>query len=548
MGFGAKVAAIEIVGDEVRLAVVKTGGRLPKVLELHACRAEYGPGADDSSGYSGYEPGEQAPVPTEGGEDAEAQKQFDALVRAVETVVKRVRTRPAAWVLCAPSQNSIARALTIPFRGKRRVSAAVQFELEPYLAFPIEELIIDYVAIKEAGKETEVLTVGMRRAYLVEQLAILEAAGVDVQGIGLDGIGLTALWQGGRRSWKGLHAALHVREQNAVFAIVQGKNLAYFRHISISAAEVRENPAVLVRQIQNSIRAFAAGRREEITLNGLSFTGVELYEDERALLQEQLNVPVFQESLFGRLRGGRRALKAALREAAKMSRESEFSDQPPSCESASAVAGNYWTAAIGVAMGARGGNYALNFRKGDLAWPHALRGVVNHVLFSSCLILLALMGVAWYYHEETNKNLSDIQVLQEQYDGLVAEIEAMQAQGIDVPLDLFSDPPLLDVLAELAAKMPDQKVRITKLKISPAGLQSNEWIAIAGETESKAVFDGVFEDLKQSTLFRIEDEPDYVMQGGKSTFTILLKRPVTEEQDADAVPEEKRHGQAEGNQ
>ncbi len=538
MSVRAKVAAIEISEDEVRLVVVKTGGRLPKVLELHACPVIYPQGdtVQETDTIEAKDTGEDPAVA-----EAESHERFDALVQAVASVVKQMRTRPAAYVLCAPSQYSIVRSLTIPFRGKRRVAAAVQFELEPYLAFPIEELIVDFITVQEVEGETEILTVGMRRAYLLEQLAVLEAAGVEPEGIGLDGIGLTVLWQAGLRRVKGLNAVVHVREGSAVFAIINGKNLAYFRHLSVSAAEVRENPVVLAQQIQNSVRAFSAGWRGEADVTTLTVTGMELFEEERALLEEELRMPVQHENLFERLPRAHRAHKGAVRECAKLyNAEADVSESEtgtvPSEASPQAQMGlslfvpdsaektNYWTAAVGVAMDATGGHYSFNFRKGDLAWPHLTRGVIGHVLFSSCLALLALVGVAWHYHEECKKNLDQAVVLQTHIEAITQEIDEMRDAGIDVPLELFSDPPLLDILAELGDKMPDNKVRITELKLARAGLQ-DEWITIAGEVKNEAVFAEVFAGLKQSPMFRIEDDPDYRMESGKSTFMIRLKRP-----------------------
>lgn len=514
MSIQAKVAAIEIGEDEVRLAVVKTGGRRPKVIELHACPALY-----PSSG-----PAEMGSA-AEGDGEARQQDRFDALVRATKRVVKQMRTRPSAFVLCAPSQHSLARLLTIPFRGERRVGAAVQFELEPYLAFPIEELVVDHLPVQRVEGETEVLTVGVRRAYLAEQLAVLEAAGVAAQGIGLDGVGLTALWQVLQRRAKGLNAVLHVRGDSTVFAVAYGKKLAYFRHLSVSATDVRENPISLVREIQNSVRAFLAGWRGEEEIAGLTVTGMELFDEERALLEDELRMPVRRQDLFERLSGARRAHKAALREYERLGQAQGLGGGPLEARMAAAGRSNYWTGAIGVAMGAAGGGIAFNFRKGDLAWPGAPRAVIGHVLFSSCLTLLALVGVAWHFHQGSGKYLDDADALQVRIEEVSSRVEEMRASGIGVSPELFSDPSLLDVLAELSDKMPDSKVRITDFEVARRGLPSGKWITVRGESKNKAVFDQVFADLKASPLFVIDEDSDYRMEGGQSTFTITAKRP-----------------------
>jgi len=526
MNIQAKIAAIEITEDEVRLAVVKTGGRRPKILELRACPiALPDPDAvpDTAAGFLETDQAEQAGSADEANED---QRRFDATVRTVETLVEDMRSHPTAYVLCVPSQHSVARALTVPFRGKRRVASAVLFELEPYLAFPIEELAVDFVTVQEVDKETEVLTIGVRRDYLVERLAILNAAGIEPEGIGLDGIGLTALWQAGQRWLKGLNAVLHIREQGAAFAILNGRNLAYFRHLTVTAADARHNPTMLARQVQNSIRAFLAGWPGEASITCLTVTGFELFEEECALLEGELRMPVHQENLFDDLKGARRALRAAERQHATHS-GGEFTGTEPGFDGAAADKANYWTAAIGVAAAATGGHYAFDFRKGDLACPGLARGSVGHVLFSSCLALLALVGVAWHFHEESNKNLDEAAVLEARIEGVTQEIDEMRESGINVSPGLFVDPPLLDILAELGDKMPDSKVRITGLRIARADLPQ-EWVTVTGEVKNESVFAEVFADLKQSSMFRIDKDYDYSMVGGKSTFTITVKRPQPE--------------------
>ena len=80
---------------------------------------------------------------------------------------------------------------------------------------------------------------------------------------------------------------------------------------------------------------------------------------------------------------------------------------------------------------------------------------------------------------------------------------------------------------ELGDRMPDSKVRITSLNIARADLPQ-EWITITGEVKNESVFAEVFADLKQSSMFRIVKDRDYSMVGGKSTFTITVKRPQPE--------------------
>ena len=515
----ARVGAIEFAGDEVRLAVVKTGGRLPKVLELHCRPAVY----------------------------AAPEERTEALVAAVKSLVKDVKNRPAAFVLCVSSAHSVVRTLTIPFRGARKVAAAVRFELEPYLAFPIEDLAVGFSPVLEADGQTDVLAVGIRRAVLEEQLGILNAAGIDPEGVDVDAVGLTGLWRSARPNAKGLHAVLHVRDEGAVVAVVCNKTLAYFRHLSFGVASMLSNPGTVAREVLNSMRAFQAGWRGEGEIATLTVTGNAFSQDSsgeaRAAFEKQFDIPVTDENLLEAVKAAKLAQSATTAAVGAISDESS-SDIKTESDSVSGDSGlrspvsslqptNAWEGVIGVALGAAGGGFGMNFRTGELASKDSLKRVAPHVMVFSCIALLALAGVAWYYYYARARNLAGAEDLRARITELDEQVTALKGQGINLPAETFSDPPLLDILDEIAAKMPDKKLAITELKIERSASGENDatgsgraplpWITIRGEVKDDAVFGQVLEDLRQSTMFKIE-EPDLKLEGGKSTFTLVAHR------------------------
>ena len=591
MSLKAKVAAIEFSGDEVRLAVARTGRRLPKVLELHSCRAQ-------------YETPEERP---------------DALRVAVSTVVKRMKNRPSTYVLCVSSALCVVRTLTIPFRGARKVAQVAPSELEPYLAFPIEELAIDFRMVLEVDKQTDVLAVGIRREVLQEQLGLLETAGIDVEGVDVDAAAITGLWRSVKTGLKGLHAALHVREEGSILAITHNNTLAYFRHLSFDAARLRDHPLAAARDVQNSLRAFQTGWRGDSDVASLTLTGTSLsdgnapeascagrtLEEVRECFENEFEFPVLYENLLVSVK----ATQAAARDescarrtidaqtALVIASEAKQSPSPESTEAYSEPAGvdeaadtpfgesftaqeraedpslavvseaseaenfifeampeadadepvlpaevaapeeqtpaeaapfeflersNCWEATIGAAGNAVGNGYSLNFRKGDLASKNTLRGVIPHVLVTSALALLLLSGIAWFFQDARGRNESAGEQFQVQIGDLEKEIGELQSQGINVPATMFSDPTLLDVLNEIAGKMPESKVHITELKVD-RGDGQNPWITVRGQVKDDAAFTGVAAELRKSALFQI-DEPELRLEGGISTFKILGRR------------------------
>ncbi len=472
----AKVAAIEFSGDDVRVAVFKTGGGMPKLLEQAERRAVY-----------------------ETPED-----RFDALVRALDEALSDLESRPAAYVLCIGTEYCLMRAITIPFRGRRRVAAAVCYELEPHLAFPIEELLLDFNIVAEFDGETDVFAVGMRREHLEEQRAILEAAGVDAEAVTVDAAALTGLWLVSGRRTKGLNAILHVRENASSIVVVYNKRIAYCRHLPCGAAQLRANPSVAAREVQNSLRGFMAKWRGDGDFDRLHVTGFDFAPEERDAFAETIGLPVENTALMAKTNRG--ALSPGNR--------------------ADGSECNKWEALAGAAVGAAGGPCAVDFRRAEQDLQGVLRGVVAHLMFSSCLALIVLLGWAFHYYQGALRNQAEAAVIRERIAELRDEIEAMADQGLgaEVDIDLFNDPSLLDILLEISEKMPGDKVTILDIRVSTPESQS-WWIRIQGQANDAAAFNEVFENLKTSRLFRVEEEPDRSLQDQKTTFTIRAYRP-----------------------
>ncbi len=476
----AKIGAIEFIGDEVRVAVIKTGKKLPQVLDLQARRAS-----------------------CENGED-----RTEAMIRALNEALDALKVQPGTYVACIPGTATIVRALTIPFKGMTRVSKSVPFELEPHLAFPLEELLLDFNVIREVGGTTEVLAVGTRRNHLEEQQAMLHAAGVEAEMAGVDVTGMTALWQATQKTSKGLRAVLHVRGQNSVIAIMHNKALAFYRIVYFGETEIREQPDIVIREIQNTLRAFLAKWNGDEQILSLGITGMRLTPEELEGFENALGMEVSSQVMLDVLKGAR-----------KIAGTSEQAATEP----------NYWEAAIGAAYTAGGGGLAINMMKETQDVHGALRGGIAHLMFSACLALLFLLGCGWYFHENRLRNETTTEQIKAEVSLLEEEITAMAAEGLgdEVDITCFSDPPVLDILNEIATRMPKDKITITELRVAQPGARGG-WVEITGSAGSAADFNEAFNVLKQSSLFKLADDTNIRLQGERTTFRIRAFRPEEE--------------------
>lgn len=479
MLLSAKIGAIEFVDNEVRVAVVKTGGRKPVLLEV-ASRA----------------------IPPVEGEERVA-----ALASALGEAVDGLKHPPVVFVLCASGLYSVVRAITIPIRGRKRVLAAAQFELEPHLAFPIEELLLDFNLVAEVDGETEVLAVGVRRNHLEEQMAVLAAAGIEVEAVNLDAVALTGLWQSGRKAQKGLEAVLHVREHCSSLVILFNGTIAYFRTMTQGAETVLAQPATVAREVQNTLRAFLAKWRGGGEIATLHVTGLDLTPALNDALSEALRLPVRAEVMLARISGGAKVL----------AREEGTGGA------------NGWEAAMGAAFAGAGGVLALNFDRGERSSSATLRAVAPHLVYSSALCLAALLLWGGYYYLGASQLRARSAVIQKQIDGLNTEIEALSKKGLgeDVNVDLFRDPPVLDVLADISQRMPDAKATITEIEWAPPGARSG-WLTVSGTASSAENVSAAIEELAKSTLFEVDPNAKMAAEGDQISFTVRAFRLKTE--------------------
>lgn len=494
MMLSARIAAVEFDDREVRLAVVKTGGSVPTLLECH------------SEPLASVEPAEHE----------------EACVAALQSLLERVKQKPSACVLVAGAGDAIVRAITVPFKGTRRVSAAVRFELEPYLAFPIDDLVVDHSPIREIDGSTQVLAVGLRRAILENQIACLNAVGLDAEGIGVDAVGLTALWQARRRGTQGLHAILHVREHGSTLVVLWNKSLAYMRHLSVTVAQMHENPAAAARDAQNSLRSFQTSWEGADELDGLTVTGVNFFDEERQLFEEAFRVPVSYDDLALKVKGNK----------------------------AESSEGNRWETLAGAAYVAAGNcPYGYNFRQGELAPTNAMGGMFRHAAFSMVIGLIALLGYGVYMYLNYKENLDTINAAGEEIRNILVETfpDSVHAKDLRPPtdvggeltytfmqeelgnldikskglsLDLFKQPTPLDILAEVAKVMSGDKITLTLVHMQPQQTEKVPRLTIGGVADNPEVFNQFFQALSQSKILKVEPNPTSESQGSKLQFTI----------------------------
>lgn len=490
MQLPAQIAALDIGEDTVRIAVVRTGGRAPRVLEL----------AEASIGGAGPE----------------------AAAMAAREAVSRLKVKPAAFVLSAPASWSVLRLMQVPFRSRRKIAAAVPFELEPTLAFPIEDLVVDFLPVRQVGSATEVLAVGVRRTSIASTIDALGSAGLRVDGVYLDALALTSLWAGLRKKDSAARAVLHFRPREAVLGVIESGRLAYLRRLDMDPGEFRANPAGVAREVRNLLRSFGAERGEGAGAQTLSVTGAQLHEAGRTIFEADIDVPVRYDDLANELRGFADKTGAA---------DDEF---------------NLWSAPIAAAYSAAGGPFAMNFRRDSVSGSGLSRAALR-TCFVGAAVLVAYLGLVFFDYRKDSASLDAIgEAVWEEYRSTYPETagsrpandmggatsmaklqeaalaESDQSQGVS--LERFSAPPLLDVLVEISSALGPEVAAIQQIEIRPLRSGEGREITIQGTVVDSAKYNAALDALDQSSLIELDrDAARRTSAGGKDTFSLKAK-------------------------
>lgn len=489
MRLSAQIAGIDISDDAVRIAVVRTGGRAPRLVE--AMQVALVPGAD-----------------------------ADGAAMAAREALSRLKSKPAATVLCAPASWCVLRLLKVPFRSARKISAAIAFELEPTLAIPIDELVVKHLVARSDGGETEVLAIGARRGSMEKQVAALEAAGIHIDGVYVDALALTALWAGLRKRDAAPHAVLHFRPNDAALGVMESGRLTYMRRVDMDHASFRANPSAAALEIRNLLRAYAAERGGGNPPADLSVTGAPLSQAGRTIFETEFDVPVRFDDFAAAMAGYNEA-------------------GPTGGESADEF--NQWSAPVSVAYAAAGGPLSVDFM--ETSSQRGLARLALRTCLAGSAVLAAYLLLVFLDYRKDRATLDGIGEaiygeLQATYPDLITErpaddiggakslemldqaavAESDASQGIS--LERFSSPALLDVLMELSAALDSKVVEITRISQRPGTKE----VTIEGSVVDPGNYDAALDKLDQSQLIDVDrDHSTRTTEGGKDNFVLRVR-------------------------
>jgi general secretion pathway protein L len=519
---------------------IDLGSSALKVVEVHA-------------GWQGYEvvKAVERQLPGEHGAACPPEQ----IGQALTELLSAHAIKPAHVVSAIPAHVTFVRNLLLPFQDPRKIREVLKFELEPHIPYPVEDVIVDFVKLRESeAGGCEVLTVAAPKQAIAEHLRIFELAGLAPQIVDWEIFGELngyLAWQ--RPSAPGPIALINLGASKTTVAIVKEGRIQFTRSIArgghLLTEGIRQRLTLTTAQAEALKRSGREKDRAQIAEPVATFLSLLTKEIDHTLLAYSTrtaeDVKLEEFVLLG---GG-----AGLPEASLYFREhydvptTVFDDDhqlfPPLPLSLQPQGGLAMPVALGLALRLVSRRaLGLDFRREEFALRKSYEEIRGQLLSLAGVVAL-LVGLSLfdlYYHLHT-KELHYAQ-LQRQVESLFRgtfpearrtsnELPQARDKLREIETNLkdvgtLSGPQgsALEMLRELTVRLPQNlQVKIIDLTISTEG------ISISGETLS---FDGV-DNLKKAFASSAYFDEVKVSQaragtGGKGVefkIAITLKKP-----------------------
>ncbi len=97
---------------------------------------------------------------------------------ALKGLFEQMDLKSDTYLTSIPAENASYRNLQMPFKEPKKIRQTIPFEIETVVPFHSEDLVVDFTILERAD-QSEVLGVSVRKAYIAEYLAQLQAHGID---------------------------------------------------------------------------------------------------------------------------------------------------------------------------------------------------------------------------------------------------------------------------------------------------------------------------------------------------------------------------------
>jgi type IV pilus assembly protein PilM len=171
-------------------------------------------------------------------ESDETLSQKECLALTLERLFSENRMERQAVVVSVPGLAVSVRTITLPFTDRRKIARVVPFEVEGYIPFGLEDVVVSYHVLEQEGGKTRLLAAALRKEFLRESLEVLNQIGVTPRVVDVDFMALFNLTQGALKGVDGCYAVVDMGETKTSVCIVHDQSLGFGRSIPIAGQAV----------------------------------------------------------------------------------------------------------------------------------------------------------------------------------------------------------------------------------------------------------------------------------------------------------------------
>ena len=139
-----------------------------------------------------------------------------------------------------PGQLVSSRLLTFPFSSRKKIDQTIEFEIENYVPFQMEEIVLDYAVLWTSKEASRVLAFYTPKGEVAKKLSMLQGLNIEPRHLCVEGVELTNCVSLGMVPPEGAFSIIDIGHEKTTVAIFMGKRLGYVRAVSIAGKAITE--------------------------------------------------------------------------------------------------------------------------------------------------------------------------------------------------------------------------------------------------------------------------------------------------------------------
>ncbi|MDO8644509.1 MAG: pilus assembly protein PilM, partial [bacterium] len=167
----------------------------------------------------------------------------ESVAATLQKVVEDFALTPDVVFAALPGSLTASRTLEFPFSNLKKIDAALEFEMENYLPFGLDELAIDYHVVESSKQKSSVLVSYARKSELVKLLSIFDHLPFEPSFVGSEPIELGNLLHLGLSQPEGAYAMINLGHEKTEVTVFQGPKLCYTRTLLVGGRKITEQIA-----------------------------------------------------------------------------------------------------------------------------------------------------------------------------------------------------------------------------------------------------------------------------------------------------------------